>query len=176
MEENSVLSLVDMETVEPKHKLNRSPGSIYVVLLLFTFGAISLTSLLENRWQIPRYLTQPALYAILAACGWLIYRHFYVSYRYTLTDQMFAIERIAGNRERTILAAPLDEICEIQAFSRTAAKRTRPINASILPRRMSTLIALSGQDTRVMYRIGPSESFLQKLTAQWQSVRAQKEL
>ena len=175
MEESSVISLVDMETVEPKHKLNRSPGSIYVLLLALLLGAISLVNLLESRWQVPRYLAQPALYAAIAATGYLIYRRNYISYRYTLTDRMFAIERITGNRERLVIAVPLEEIRGIRALNRAAHSGSRQVNASIPPIRKSTLIELDDRGKRLFYRISPSENFLQNLTAQWQSVMAQKE-
>jgi hypothetical protein len=176
MEENSVISLIAMETAEPKHKLNRSAGAIYVMLLALILGAISLTNLLESRWQVPRNLAQPALYAALAICGWLIYRRNYISYRYTLTDRVFAIEQIAGNRERTILAAPLSEIRGIYEFNGAAANRPKTINASVLPRRKSVFVEWRENGTGIAFKISPSESFLQKLTAQWRLFHAQKEL
>lgn len=175
MEENSVINLIAMETAEPKHKLNRSAGAIYVALIALIIGAISLANLLDEHWQISRLIVQPALYAAIAICSWIVYRRHYISYRYTLTDRMFAIDRISGNRERTILAVPLTEINWISVFKRGAMNQKHIHNASILPRQKSIYIEYRENEAETIYRISPSDEFFEKLTAYWRTAGTQKE-
>lgn len=167
MEESDVLTLIAMETAEPKRKLNRSAGAVYVVLIALIVGTIALANLLYTRWQIPRYAVQPPIYALTAIFGIYAYRRHYLSYRYTLTDRMFAIERIAGGGERTIAAATLDEIADIVPY-RHDIRRKGMISASVLPRRKSTMVIIKEENGRERaYCISPGEAFLMKLTAQW---------
>ena len=116
MEENDVINLIAMETAEPKRKLNRSAGAIYAVLIALILGVIMLANFLYMKWQIPRFAVQPALYAAIAICGVIVYRRNYISFRYTLTDRMLAIEKIAGNREQTMIAVSLEDIRSIACY------------------------------------------------------------
>lgn len=174
MEENDVLTLIAMETAEPKRKLIRSAGAVYVVLIALIIGTISLANLLYARWQIPRYVVQPPIYVLIAICGVYAYQKHYLSYRYTLTDRMFAIERIAGSGERTMVAISLYEITNIAPYERGNAQEGIR-NASVLPRWRSVLILLEENGRESAYRISPSEEFLEQLNAQWRLHRPQKE-
>lgn len=174
MEENAVITLIAMETAEPKRKLTRSAGALYVVLIVLILGVISLANLLYARWQIPRMIVQPALYLVIALCGAYLYRFHTISFRYTLTDQMLAIERITRKHEQTIAAVFLDEISEIGANRPAVWRVNHDKSASILLRRKSILIIIPEHGQDVLYSISPSEEFLEKLTAQWQTAKAQK--
>ena len=175
MKESSVINLIAMENAEPKHRLNRSAGAIYVVLLTAIVGTISLANLLEERWQIPRMIVQPALYAAIAICVWIVYRRYDISYRYTLTDRIFAIDRISGNRERTMIAVLLTEITGISGFQRETTIGRRIHKASILSRRKSIFIECRVNGAETIFRISPSKEFCEKLAAQWRTAGAQKE-
>jgi hypothetical protein len=175
MEENAVINLIAMETAEPKRKLNRSPGAIYAVLIALILGVITLANLLYARWQIPRFAVQPALYAAIAICGVIVYQRNYISFRYTLTDRMLAIERIAGYRERTLIAVSLRDIQAILSSRQGLYTKHRTYNASKTARSKSIAVVLIENGIETAWRISPSDDFLQKLTAQWRQARAQKE-
>ena len=175
MESNEVISLIAMETAEPKRKLNRSAGSVYVLLIAVVIGTISLANLLYARWQIPRYIVQPAIYTLTAAIGLYLYLRHTISYRYTLTDSMFAIERIAFNGERTIVAAPLNDILEIERPVGAQRDRTRARSATVFSRRNSMIIRIRENGAVQAYRISPSDEFVSKLFAQRQAVQKEKE-
>mgnify|MGYP001194044916 CR=1 FL=1 len=175
MEENAVVNLIAMETAAPKRKLNRSAGAVYVALIALIIGSISLGNLLYARWLIPRYVTQPALYVLIALGCLYVYRRHFLSYRYTLTDEMLAIERIGGNGERAIAAVSLHHIRRIAGYRRAGNTTTRIVNAALPPRGMSTLVTVRENARETVYRIGASEDFAEKLTAQWRKAMAQKE-
>jgi hypothetical protein len=118
---------------------------------------------------------QPALYAAIAVCGVIVYRRNYISFRYTLTDRMFAIERIAGNREETLTAVPLRDIQAILHEQELTGSKWRVYNASKSTRSKSITIFVKEKKMETAWRISPSDYFLQKLTAQWQLALSQKE-
>lgn len=166
MEENTVQTLVAFEVAQPRKRLNRSAGAVYFMLTALVLAAISAANFAATNWQIPREWVQLPLYAMLIAAGILIYRRHYVCYRYTLTDQTFAVDRIAGNTERTIAAIDLRQIDGICADHEDRKTGTRTIYASVLPKRKSVRLTarLDGLET-VLY-ISPSEDFYTTLQAQ----------
>jgi hypothetical protein len=175
MEEKDILSLVAMETAEPKWKITRSAGAVYIILIALMIGTISPANLLYARWQIPRYAVQPSIYALIAICGFYIYKRHTISYRYTLTDRIFAIERITANKERTIAAASLEDIDIAEDSTRAHGAVTRGVHASTMPRRLSKTIYIEEKGTRTAYRISPSEELLKKLAEQIRIVKAKRE-
>ncbi len=176
MEENDIISLIAMETAEPKRKMIRSAGSVYVILIALVIGTISLANLLYARWQIPRYIVQPTMYALIVICGIFIYQRHSVGYRYTLTELMFAIERVTVHKEQTITAVPLENIIRIEDSIRSFTLSDRSTNASTLPRKLSRTICIEENGSRISYRISPSKEFLQKLLAQHEIVKSKKEI
>ena len=168
MEENTVQTLVAMEISAPARKLNRSQGALYLALTALILAVISIANVLYARWQIPRYFVQPPLYALIAAVCAYIYQRHYVSFRYTLTDQTFAVERVAGNTDRALAAVLLTDIESIDAPRRDLPGKTHVLRASVRTARESTLVfsRLGEDETAIL--ISPSEEFLQKLKAQWQ--------
>ena len=174
MEENAVINLISMEIAEPKRRLDRSPGAIYIILIALVLSVIALANFLYARWQVSRFLVQPPLYALIAVAAFVIYRRNDTRYRYTLTDRMFVIEQIAANRERTLVAALLRDIDGIDA-KRCEGRTIRVVNAYAASKTPSVLVTLRQNGKTIAYRINPSEAFLQQLTAQWQAARAQKE-
>ena len=168
MEENTVQTLVAFEIAQPQKRLNRSAGAVYFLLTALVLTVISVANFAATHWQIPREWVQLPLYAILIAASILVYRRHYVCYRYTLTDQTFAVDQIAGNRERTIAAIDLSEIDGIPADHKDGRTAMRTIYASVLPKRKSARLTarLDGRET-VLY-ISPSEDFFTTLQAQVQ--------
>lgn len=171
MDENDVQNLICMENASPKPRVIRSKGALYVVLLLLAIGSIAAANALEERLQIPREYPQIALYALLLTLGWYIYRFRLTTFRYTLTDRVFAIDRLTGQSERAEERFLLSDITYIEAYiqAHSNGSRLETIrNRSILPRRMSTVIRYRDDATKHVLLISPSESLLEQLNKQWQ--------
>ena len=168
MEENTVQTLVAFEIAQPQKRLNRSAGAVYFLLTALVLAVISAANFAATHWQIPREWVQLPLYAILIIASIFVYRRHYVCYRYTLTDQTFAVDRIAGNRERTMAAIDLSKIDDIRGDYEGGKPATHAIYASVLPKRKSARLTarLDGRET-VLY-ISPSDDFFTTLQAQLQ--------
>lgn len=168
MEEKTVQRLIATETVEPVKRLNRSSGAAYIACIALIIGAIALANLFESRWQIPRYFVQPPLYALLVVVGMLVYRRHYVAFRYTLTDQTLAIERLAGDSQKAMTAVLLSDIDEISEGN-TARFGLFTVNAFVF--RTNPCVTVRAVDGRQKETIvlSPGEAFLEQLTAQWQA-------
>lgn len=171
MDENDVQNLICMENASPKPRVIRSKGALYVVLLLLAIGSIVAANALEERLQIPREYPQIALYALLLGVGWYIYRFRLTTFRYTLTDRFFAIDRLTGQSERAEERVLLSDIFYIEAYAQAHSNGSRLEtirNRSILPRRMSTVIRYWDDATEHALLISPSELLLEQLNEQWQ--------
>lgn len=165
MDENIIVNLLAMETDAPKRRITRSVGAIYVALIALMIGCISIGNLLYERWQIPRYLTQPILYILIALCGYYLYRRHYIRYRYTLTNEMLAIEQIGGSQERTIAAIMLGDIRTIGVGNAPHIARGKIIHASLPPHGNATRITVKTEVSETTYIIRVSEVFVQALQA-----------
>ncbi len=174
MKENIVQNLVALETVKPNRTMNRSAGAVYFALIAAVFAAILAANHLFTHWQIPRGFVQLPIYAILAATGLYIYRWHYVSYRYTLTDQTFAVDRIAGSAERHIAAVLLTDIESIDPPNEATRKGKRVINASVRRKRQSIRMTAILDGQRIYIFLSPSEEFYRALLAQ-QRMTAKRE-
>ena len=167
MDESNVVDLLAMETAVPKRRIVRSPGAIYIALILLIIGSMSLGNLLYDRLSISRYITQPILYAIFMACGYILYKRNYICFRYTLTNEELAIERI-GNTEKTIAVI---SICDILVIQKTNSKERlagRTVYAA-LPTVKNTIQLQARIDRKeICYIIGPSEAFMQQLETAWE--------
>ncbi|MPM94144.1 hypothetical protein SDC9_141287 [bioreactor metagenome] len=172
MGENDVQNLICMENAAPKPRLIRSAGALYVVLLLLAIGSIAAANALEEHLRIPREYSQIALYALLLGAGLYIYRFRLTSFRYTLTDRYFSIDRLTGRSEKAEERLLLSDITYIGVFTpdegfgiRWGAIRNR----SILPVKKSTAIRYreNGEERNLL--ISPGEEMLEKLTAQWEN-------
>lgn len=174
MKENIVQNLVALETVKPNRTMNRSAGAVYFTLIAAVLATILAANHLFTHWQIPRGFVQLPIYAILVGTGLYFYRWHYVSYRYTLTDQTFAVDRIAGSAERHIAAVLLTDIESIGPSNETTREIKCVINASVRRKRQSIRITaiLEGQRTHIMF--SPSEEFYRALLAQ-QRMTAKRE-
>ena len=176
MQENSVINLIDMEIAKPKRKLNYSVGAVYGILIILMVGVISLTNLIVSQWEISRVLVQLTLYLCVGLIAGYVYRFHYITFRYTLTDQIFAIERIAGNDQKTIASIFLEDICDIDSTRTGLKRRSRIINASVSSKQNTIWITAVELGTRLIcYRVNLSQEFFNKLLSQWQIAKAQKE-
>ncbi len=174
MVENAVVTLIDIETAEPKHRITRSAGAVYAALIVLMIGCISLGNLLYARWQIPRYVTQPGLYALLALGGCYLYRRHHLCYRYTLTDKMLAIEQIGGRSEKTLAAILLSDISAIQADVGGGSAAGHIVRAALPPRNLQTRITARYGARQRAYVISASEAFVARLSVQWQVCNAER--
>lgn len=171
MEASPVINLICMETVVPKRRFQHSAGAAYIFLILLTIGAILLANMIEARWQIPRIYIQPTLYLLIAGCAVYVYRFHSITYRYTLTDEVFVIEQIAGAKTRLIAVLQMNEVKEISANRSEAYQKTIRYNASVSPKKTSIFITVESEGNGKSYRISPSEEFIHQLNAQWQLAR-----
>ena len=172
MGEITVQILVAMETSEPKKRLNRSVGALYVVLMALILAVISTANLLYAKWQVPRFLVQPPLYALIAIGSLVVYRRHYVSFRYTLTDQTLAVERLTDRNEKAVVSLFLKDISAIGSCLVKPSGR-RAIYASFRPKKSSTAICARLEKEEIVLWISPGEAVLQKMIAQWKLVTGQ---
>lgn len=174
MDANAVINLIAIEKAEPKRRIIRSAGAIYLALIVLVIGCISVGNLLYERFQIPRYVTQPILYALIAICGYYIYRRHYLSYRYTLTDEMLAIEKVGGSSERILAAIELNKIISIDSNAKQK-QRKNGIYASLPPRKNRTWILALVDGKKMNCTISASKEFVSKLVEQRNIVLTQQE-
>ncbi|HWQ98640.1 MAG TPA: hypothetical protein VN538_11180 [Clostridia bacterium] len=167
MEENTVVNLLAIETIAPKWRIARSAGAVYVMLIVLMVGCISIGNLLYNSFQIPRHLTQPILYALIAICGFYLYRRHYICYRYTLTEDQFAIEEVGGRTERTIAVIALADVRAITPSHDNTNATGKIIRASLPPKETQTRVKAIADGIETTYIVSASEELIQKLTAQW---------
>ena len=114
--------IVHTERTEPRRKLIRTDGALYVLLLLGAFGAILLTFVLSNRFGINKLYLQIGLYAVLLGAGYWIYRTRLVDYLYELYDTELKVSQIVGSKQKLLLTVPLTDISEVGSFHKTDAK------------------------------------------------------
>ncbi|MDD4311691.1 MAG: hypothetical protein PHW41_04345 [Eubacteriales bacterium] len=151
--------------------MKRSAGAVYAALIILIIGCISAGNLLYERFSIPRHITQPILYAMIAFAGYYIYRRHYLRYRYTLTRDMLAIEQIGGKEERILAVINLRHIQQIQRNKNERSRNAKIVRASLQPNRDATriLAVIDGNETQ--FEISASEEFLAKLNEQWNIAR-----
>ena len=167
MDENAIITLIAIETVAPKRRFTRSTGAIYIILIALIIGSMSAGNLLYERLSIPRYVTQPILYAVIAAICYLVYRRNYLRFRYTLTSNTLAIEQIGGNEEKTLAAIDLSCIRQIQHDTPKERSKARTVYAYLPPRKSITWVLENEDGKETRYAISASSEFLDQLNAQW---------
>ena len=128
---------------------------------------MSVGNLLYERLFIPRYVTQPILYAVIAAVCYVIYRRNYLRYRYTLTTNTLAIEQIGGNEEKTLAAIDLSCIRQIQHDTLKERSKSRTVYAYLPPRKNITWVLANEDGRETRYAISASDEFLDQLNEQW---------
>lgn len=170
MDESNIVDLIAIETATPKRRITRSAGAIYAVLILLIIGCISLGNLLYDRLQISRYITQPALYLIIAASGYLLYRRNFIRFRYTLTNESLAIEKI-GTKETTLAVISLRDIVGIYGADAGRKPTGRVVHATLMPAKRSTRVAAREDGVEATFAIGASESFIHQLNEAWQRAK-----
>ena len=175
MDENAIITLVAIETIAPKRRVTRSAGAIYIVLILLIIGCMSVGNLLYEQLAIPRYVTQPILYAMIAVVGYQIYRRNYLRYRYTLTTKMLAIEQIGGNEERTLAAIDLVHIKNIHQNKPERRSKEKIVYAYLPSEKTVTWVLANEDGKETRYAISASEEFVVKLNEHWQSAKRENE-
>ena len=167
MDENAIITLIAIETVAPKRRITRSAGAIYIILIALIIGAMSAGNLLYERISIPRYVTQPIFYAMIAIVGYLIYRRNYLCYRYTLTTRTLAIEQIGGSEEKTLAAIDLTLIQQIEHYPIKQKRKAKTIYAYLPPRKNITWVLAKEDGNETRYAISASSEFIDQLKEQW---------
>ncbi len=114
--------IVYTERIEPKRRVIRTDGALYVVLLLGAIAAIFLSRFLANRLHVNMLLTQIGLYLLLLGVGYWIYCARLTDFRYELYDTELNVIRAVGSKEKTIVHVPLDAVTEIGEYRNSDAK------------------------------------------------------
>ena len=167
MDENAIITLIAIETVAPKRRFTRSTGAIYIILIALIIGSMSAGNLLYERFSIPRYVTQPILYAVIAAICYLVYRRNYLRYRYTLTTNTLAIEQIGGSEEKTLAAIDLSCIHQIQHDTQKERSKAKTVYAYLPPRKSISWVLAKEDGNEIRYAISASDEFIDQLKEQW---------
>lgn len=167
MDENAIITLIAIETVAPKRRFTRSTGAIYIILIALIIGSMSAGNLLYERLSIPRYVTQPILYAVVAVVGYLVYRRNYLRFRYTLTTNTLAIEQIGGSEEKTLAAIDLALIQQIEHYPIKQKRKAKTIYAYLPPRKNITWVLAKEDGDETRYAISASDEFIDQLKEQW---------
>jgi hypothetical protein len=171
MEENNVHSLIATETVEPQRRPIRSLGALYIVMLVLVVGVIAAGNALSTIWDVPRIYIQLTMYAILLALGWYVYRFYLTSFRYTLTDRLFAVERVVGKKQRADECVRLSDVTRIQSFDRENARNVKVKNLSVRPKKDSLAVTIrDAKGTRILL-VSPGEELATRIATQWKTER-----
>ena len=175
MDENAIITLIAIETVAPKRRFTRSTGAIYIILIALIIGSMSAGNLLYERLFIPRYVTQPILYAVIATVCYLVYRRNYLRYRYTLTTNTLAIEQIGGSEEKTLAAIDLSCIRQIQHEALKKISKAKTVYAYLPPRENITWVLANEDGRETRFAISASSEFLDQLNEQWRLAKTADE-
>ena len=167
MDENAIITLIAIETIAPKRRFTRSAGAIYIILIALIIGSMAAGNLLYERFLIPRYVTQPILYAVIATVCYFVYRRNYLRYRYTLTTNTLAIEQIGGSKEKTLAAIDLSCTRQIQHDTLKERSKAKTVYAYLPPRKSITWVLENEDGKETRYAISASREFLDQLNAQW---------
>ena len=167
MDENAIITLIAIETIAPKRRFTRSTGAIYIILIALIIGSMAAGNLLYERFLIPRYLTQPSFYAMIATVGYLVYRRNYLRYRYTLTTNTLTIEQIGGSEEKTLAAIDLSFIFQIEHHALKQKSKAKTVYANLPPQKTITWVLANEDGKETRYAISASEEFLDQLKEQW---------
>lgn len=168
MEEDTVQTLVAFEISQPAKKLNRSAGALLFLLAALVLFIILAANLLSTALEIPRETIQLPLYALLLAASCFVYRRHYVCYRYTLTNQTFAVDRISGNKERALFAVLLRDMALVQPGNTTRVRVKHVVHASVLSERRSIRMNATLDGHKTVFYLSPSKEFYATLQAQVQ--------
>ncbi len=168
MEEDTVQTLVAFEISQPAKKLNRSAGALLFLLIALVLFIILAANLLSTALEIPRETIQLPLYALLLAASYFVYLRHFVCYRYTLTNQTFAVDRISGNKERALFAILLSDMEVVLPDDETRVRSKHVIYASVFPKRRSIRMNATLDGHKTVFFLSPSEEFYATLQAQVQ--------
>lgn len=171
MDENAVITLIAMETASPKWRMTRSAGAVYAALIVLIIGCISAGNLLYERFSIPRHVTQPVLYTMIAIAAYYIYQRHFLRYRYTLTSDTLAIEQLGGKVERILAVISLNDISRIQRNNDARRSKEKIVRAALPPYQGATRVFTMIDEKEIQYEISASEEFFAKLIEQWQNNR-----
>lgn len=174
MDADDVQTLLAMETAEPKRRLIRSSGALYTVLILLVFGAIAAANALNTRFDVPRAAVEIPLNVLILLYGWHARRTDLTSCRYTLTNRVFAVERIVGGRERLSAAVDISDIIEVTTAEQAAKTGIPAANWSLRPAREASALRIRGEKGDRIWLVSASADFLEKLAKQRTFLDAEK--
>jgi hypothetical protein len=154
--------IVHTERVEPKRRLIRSDGALYVVLLLGVFAAIFLSRVLANALGINTLLVQIVLYALLLGTGYAIYRMRLVDYLYELYDTELRVVQAVGVKRKPLISVPLDAVEKVGPFEKSDAKPE--VRAFRGAKENTTAVWFIREGQRFVLCLNASDALKEKLT------------
>ena len=108
---------------------------------------------------------------MIAVVAYYIYRRHFLRYRYTLTNDMLAIEQIGGKEEKILAAISLSDITQIQRSDDKHKRKGKIIRASLPPYKNAIKVITMIDEEAIPYEISASEEFSAKLIEQWKITR-----
>lgn len=120
--ERRVPHIVYTERSEPKRKIIRTDGALYLVLLAGAILAIFLSHVLADRLGVMRLYVQIGLYAALLGAGYLVYRMRLVDYIYELYASEFKVVQAVGQKRKPLLTVSLSDVREIGPYRDSDAR------------------------------------------------------
>ena len=143
--ETSISEYLHTETSEPKHRLIRNSSALYLLLILCAFGCIALSSWLSARFGTSRLVFQILLYLLIIGAGYLIYRRYLLSYRYTVTTKELIVDQIVGGKQKNIVTVPLDSIIRVGGPEQIEIDK---VENAYLGKKADALMVVYGQDQK----------------------------
>lgn len=166
--ESSVQNLIKMERSEPKRRIAASPGALYATVLVGVIAVIMLSYDLAARFSFPRAYVQLALYALLIALSYCIYRFRLLAYRYTLTDRMLSVDRIVGTKERFEAQLHISDITSVRPADKKLPRGVRQLFA---PGGGITIVSYTEAGAEKALALSLSDDFIKELLSQWKKSR-----
>ncbi len=171
MEAENVQTYICMERSEPKRRILRSDGALYLAVLAGVLAVIIGANALSSRYQWPRLFVQLTLYVVLLAVMYVIYRCCMLSFRYTLTDRMLSVERLVGKKCKPEESVHLRDVVAICPVAEATAALQAPRGVYTGRRRDTLAVTVCEPKRTFTLLISPTNEFADKLIKQWKRNR-----
>ena len=174
MESETVQTYLSMERSEPKRRILRSDGALYLAVLLGVLAVIWGANALSSRYDWPRLYVQLSLYAVLIGLMFVLYRKCLLVFRYTLTDRMLSVERMVGKKCKPEESVHLSDITAIRPVSEAGGALPKPRGCFTGRRRDALAVTVREPARTFTLLLSPSDPFTASLTAQWKISRKKR--
>lgn len=158
------------EDNRPAPRFIRSDFVLFVFVFLSVCALILLFTFLQVLFRLPGAFVQALLLLLLLFYGWALYRTRLVSYRYSLGQRMFSVDRVVGKKVRDAHAVHIQDIQSIRPYSDA-------LQADIVQKPFhgnkkdctALLYRLNGKTAALLVMLSPAMK--DALTTQWKALR-----